>query len=96
MSITLCTKASGSCYKPVESKPVREKESFCNCWFYKESAEDMAADAAAVDQNNAAADAEQAPANALEALLVGGAGNLQALLNIPDACLLYTSDAADE
>jgi len=46
----------------------------------------MAADAEIVDQNNAVeADAEPQPANALEALLAGGAGNLQALLNIPDA-----------
>ena len=73
-------------YQPVvciESKPVRK--SCCHCWFYKEQAEDMAADAAVVDQNNAAPGAAQPPANALEALLAGGAGNLQALLNIPDA-----------
>jgi len=46
----------------------------------------MAGDAEVVDQNNAVAPgADQQPANALEALLAGGAGNLQALLNIPDA-----------
>ena len=45
----------------------------------------MAADAAAVNQNNAAPGAAPPAANALEALLAGGAGNLQALLNIPDA-----------
>jgi len=45
----------------------------------------MAADAAVVDQNNATPGVAQPPANALEALLAGGAGNLQALLNIPDA-----------
>ena len=45
----------------------------------------MAADAIVADQNNAAPDAAQPAANALEALLAGGAGNLQALLNIPDA-----------
>jgi len=46
----------------------------------------MAADAAVIDQDNAAPGAAQPQAaNALEALLVGGAGNLQALLNIPDA-----------
>jgi len=42
-------------------------------------------DAAVADQNNAGPDAGQPAANALEALLAGGAGNLQALLNIPDA-----------
>jgi len=45
----------------------------------------VAADAIVADQNNAAPDAAQPAANALEALLAGGAGNLQALLNIPDA-----------
>jgi len=46
----------------------------------------MAADAAVIDQDNAVPGAAQPQAaNALEALLVGGAGNLQALLNIPDA-----------
>ena len=45
----------------------------------------MPADAAVVDQNNAGPGADQPAANALEALLAGGAGNLQALLNIPDA-----------
>ena len=43
------------------------------------------ADAEVVDQNNAAPADAQPAANALEALLAGGAGNLQALLNIPDA-----------
>jgi len=51
----------------------------------QELGEDVSGDAAASDENNAPADAAQPPADALEALLAGGAGNLQALLNIPDA-----------
>jgi len=45
----------------------------------------MPVDAAVADDNNAGPEAAQPAANALEALLAGGAGNLQALLNIPDA-----------
>jgi len=51
----------------------------------QELGEDVSGDAAVSDENNAPADAAQPPADALEALLAGGAGNLQALLNIPDA-----------